>query len=58
MKPPRVVKVDLELELDVELIERRWRVRPIACPIAEEHTDEETWSDWVTLSGFTPLTPS
>jgi hypothetical protein len=57
IKPPRLEKVDIELELNIELIERRRHVRTIPCPEAQERNDEESWSDWVTLSGMSPLSP-
>jgi hypothetical protein len=56
-KSSRLEKVDIELEVNVELIERRQYVRTIPCPDALERNDEESWSDWVTLSGMSPLTP-
>jgi len=57
-KPLQHATVDIEIEVNPELIERRRFIRTIPCPEAVEHNDEETWSDWVTLSGMSPLTHS
>ena len=54
-KSHKLATVDLEIEVNPELIERRRHVRAIPCPIAEECVDEQTWSDWMSLSGLSPL---
>jgi hypothetical protein len=43
------VTADLELEINFDLIERRRSIRPIPCPEAVEHNDEESWSTWSEL---------
>jgi hypothetical protein len=46
--------VDIELEINFELIERRRSVRAIPCPEAVERNDEESWSTWHDLMAEPP----
>lgn len=55
-KTPVHTQVDIELDVDIEMVERRSSIRTIPCPEAVERDDEASWSDWVTLSGMSPLT--
>jgi hypothetical protein len=47
--PPHV-RSDIDLEIDLEMFERRRYIRRIPCPDAVERNDEEAWTDWDQLS--------
>jgi hypothetical protein len=42
---------DIDLEIDLELFERRNSIRRIPCPDAIERDDEAIWTDWDLLTG-------
>jgi hypothetical protein len=42
---------DIDLEIDLELFERRSSIRRIPCPDAVERDDEAVWTDWDLLTG-------
>jgi len=44
------VRSDIDLEIDLEMFERRRYIRRIPCPDAVERNDEEAWTDWDQLS--------
>ena len=44
------IRPDIDLEIDLELFERRKYVRRIPCPDAVERSDEEVWTDWDQLT--------
>jgi hypothetical protein len=39
-------RADIELQINLDLVERRKSVRPIPAPEAIECDDEESWSTW------------
>lgn len=43
---PQHKRPDIDLEIDLEMFERRRYVRRIPCPDAVERNDEEAWTDW------------
>jgi hypothetical protein len=42
---------DIDLEIDLEMFERRSSIRRIPCPEAVERNDEAVWTDWDQLTG-------
>jgi hypothetical protein len=42
---------DIDLEIDLEMFERRRYIRRIPCPDAVERNDEQAWTDWDQLTG-------
>ena len=48
---PHQVRPDIDLEIDLELFERRRYIRRIPCPDAVERDDEQAWTDWDQLTG-------
>jgi hypothetical protein len=49
-KDQQQIRTDIDLEIDLELFERRKYVRRIPCPDAVERSDEEVWTDWDQLT--------
>ena len=48
---PQTTRSDIDLEIDLEMFERRNSIRRIPCPDAIERNDEEVWTDWDQLTG-------
>jgi hypothetical protein len=44
------LRSDIDLEIDLEMFERRRYVRRIPCPDAVERSDDEAWTDWDQLA--------
>jgi hypothetical protein len=49
-KDQPALRSDIDLEIDLELFERRRFIRRIPCPDAIERSDEQVWTDWDQLT--------